>query len=172
MFVTQRRIPPRPAQLGELPAGESGTLATLRLMRQLVREGRKHPEIRAQALTLVDGLPSKAYRREAAMLYEFVRDQIRYTRDVHTVETLYQPQITLADRHGDCDDKVVLLASLLESIGHPTRFVAIGLQGGPFSHVYLETRIGAQWLAMDPTEPWPFGVTRYQGVTSRYVLDI
>lgn len=172
MFITQKRIAPRPTTLGSLPDGEPGTLATLRLMRDLIRRFKTDPIIRAQALTLVDGLPSKSYRAEVARIFSFVRDDIRYTRDVRGVETLQWPTVTMQDGHGDCDDKVMLLGALLEAVGHPTRLVAIALHGGPFSHVLLETRIGNQWAPLDATEPWRAGETHYQGVTSRYVMNV
>lgn len=170
MFV-ERIIPPRPSQLGELPSGRAGTVETLRLMRSRVRAGKTNPHIRAQALTLIADLPAKQYGREIARIFEFVRDRIRYTRDVRGVETLQEPWITLADRVGDCDDKVTLLAALLESVGHPTRAVAIGLSGAPLSHVYLETRLGPKWIPLDATESWPTGIVKFKGVTSRYVQD-
>jgi len=44
-----------------------------------------------------------------------------------------------------------LLASLLASTGHPTRFIAAGF-AGPVEHVWVETLIGNRWFAMDATE--------------------
>ena len=68
------------------------------------------------------------------------------------------PDKTLSDGSGDCDDKCVLLAALLQSIGHPVRFVAVGFRrGGPLSHVFVETPIGAYWICCETTEPWPLG---------------
>ncbi len=61
-------------------------------------------------------------------------------------------------RKGDCDDQAVLIASLLESIGHPTRFIAIKTSTfGPYVHVYVETRIGNKWFPVETTENWPMG---------------
>jgi len=91
------------------------------------------------------------------MLYRFVRDSIRYVQDVNEIETVQEPQKTLEFGAGDCDDKATLLAALLESIGHPTRFVAIGFEPGIFSHVYVESRIGDSWVAMETTEPVEMG---------------
>ena len=172
MFLNADTVRPHASTLGQLPDGVAGTIATLKIMRDWIRQFRKDAVIRAKAQSLIADLPSKAYTREAARLFEFVRDSIRYTRDVRDVETLHWPTVTLDTGQGDCDDKVMLLGSLLESIGHPTRLVAIGLGGGPFSHVLLETRIGPRWWPMDATENWPAGVVRYRGVTSRYVMDV
>ena len=68
-----------------------------------------------------------------------MQDNVQYVRDVRGVETLATPIKTLETMQGDCDDQAVLLASLLESIGHPTRFVAMAQTAlGPFVHVFTE----------------------------------
>lgn len=153
--------------LHAVPAGDAGIRATLRIMRELVRSWRKHPQIRNLAKQITRGCPPKGYGCEAKKLHTWVRDKVRYIRDVHEVETVQAPDVTLRDGSGDCDDQVVLLGSLLNSIGHPVRFVAVGFRpGGPFTHVYLETRLGAYWVAAETTEKWalgmrPPGVCRY-----------
>ena len=155
LLKTPQKTPPH--TLMQLPEGKAWTLATLKVMRQIVRAAKKRPAIRFQAIQLTQNLPNKNYYLEAQALHDFVRDDIRYIRDVRDVETIAYPEITLKTGAGDCDDKVVLLASLLESIGHPTRFVAIGRAPQHFEHVYLETKIGERWVASETTEPWPFG---------------
>lgn len=99
----------------------------------------------------------KDYACEAAALHRFVRDGIRYVQDPIDVERIQSPDKTLELAAGDCDDKAILLASLLESMGHQARFVAIGFEPGVFSHVYVETKIGDVWIAAETTEPVEFG---------------
>ncbi len=65
--------------------------------------------------------------RWSKKLHRFVRDNIRYIKDIRDVETVAYPDITLQQGQGDCDDKSVLLASLLESIGHPTPLCCGGI---------------------------------------------
>lgn len=143
---------PRQTYLGNLPPGEPGTRATLRAMKALVEHYKTDDTVRSAALDLVRGLPPKAYGREVRALFEFVRDDIRYVRDVYGVETLQTPVATLDIEQGDCDDKSTLLAALLESIGHPTRFIAVGFTGpGQYSHVYVETKVGPNWIPLDAT---------------------
>lgn len=142
----------RPQVLGELPPGEPGTRATLKAMRALVARFKTDSRIRDAARSIVRGLPPKAYAREVDAVFRYVRDGIRYLRDIHGVETLQTPLATLETEAGDCDDKSTLLAAMLESIGHPTRFVAVGFKApGHYEHVYLKTRIGQSWFALDPT---------------------
>lgn len=149
---------PRRQFLGELPPGERGTFATLTLMRGMVKQFKRAPAIRGLALDLIREVPQKNWGGEVRAIFNYVRDSIRYTRDVAGLETLQTPLITLEDEAGDCDDKSTLLASLLESVGHPTRFVAVGYTGpGEYSHVYVETRMGERWLPLDATMPHDVG---------------
>lgn len=144
---------PRPSVLGDLPPGSAGTRATLDLMRRLVAQYKRSDAVRSVALSLVRGLQPKNYTAEVRALFEYVRDHIRYVRDVIGIETLQTPDATLELEAGDCDDKSTLLAALLASIGHRTRFVAVGYSSpGAFQHVYVETLIGAdRWVPLDAT---------------------
>ena len=154
MQLTQRRL----SFLGSLPPDAGGTLATLQLMSGLVKQFKRDPMIRDTAISLIAGLRPKDRVGEARLIYEYVRDHIRYTRDVVGVETLQTPPVTMELEAGDCDDKSTLLASLLESVGHPTRFVATGYRfPGSFSHVYVETLLGTTWMPLDATTDKPFG---------------
>ena len=140
-----------------IPPGSYGTRVTLALMSKLTRGSKKILSIRLLSLKLVNGKSQKDYWSEVKSIHKFVRDDIRYVRDVRGVETLHTPEKTLEFGQGDCDDKSTLLASLLESIGHRTRFVAVGFVPGKFSHVYVETKVGNRWIALETTEPWEAG---------------
>lgn len=165
---------PRPSVLMAIPSGAAGVAATLEVMRALAREGRTHPAIRAKAVELVQGLPQKKWIAEIAALHKFVRDRVRYVRDVRDVETVHAADAVLELRSGDCDDKSVLLASLLEAIGHPARFVAVGFEPGRYSHVYVETLVGrspGKWLPLETTEPVEVGWAP-KGVKARMVRHV
>lgn len=143
---------PRPSYLGALPPGAPGTRATLRAMSDLVSRYKRADAVRSVALDLTRNVRPKDWLAEVRAVFEFVRDHVRYVRDVRGVETLQTPAATLEIEAGDCDDKSTLLAALLESIGHPTRFVAVGFTSpGQYSHVYVETRVGDRWLPLDAT---------------------
>lgn len=143
--------------LHDIPDGRRGTLVTLKLMRALVRAAKTTPVIRNLALSLTGNLQQKDYVGEVRRIHAYVRDNTRYLRDVRGVETVQTPAKTLELGQGDCDDKATLLASLLESIGHPTRFVAMGFKDGDFCHVYVETRMGLKWIGLETTEPVSVG---------------
>jgi transglutaminase-like putative cysteine protease len=148
---------PSSATLEHFPDGPAGTLAVLKRMRGAVLEAKKHPAIRAQAVAIVQPTPAKNWRAEAAAVQAWVRRHIRYVRDVRDVETLQAPDYTLRVRAGDCDDHAMLTAALLESIGHPTRFVAIGRAPRRYSHVFAETLVGDRWIPLETTIDLPIG---------------
>jgi transglutaminase-like putative cysteine protease len=140
--------------------------ATLEKMREFVNHGKKQPVIREKATALTQNLEQKNYLAEIAALHQFVRDEIRYVRDPANVEMLHWPERVLEQRHGDCDDKSVLLAALLESIGHPTRFVAVGFRNpNEYSHVFVDTYYRPSrgwagrpgWMTLETTENVPMG---------------
>lgn len=143
-----------PRTLMGVPGGASGTRATLRLMRDLVRHYKASAMIRDKAIYLTSILPQQAFSAEARALYEYVRDSIRYVMDINGLETLQDPEYTMQCGAGDCDDKSTLLASMLESIGHPTQLVAVGFQQpGQYEHVFVRTMIGSDWISLDPCVP-------------------
>ncbi len=151
MLLNYTPTTPDTTTLKGIPPGSAGTSATLKEMRALVASGKKEPAIRRLALSLIGHLPSKDFYNEIATLYQYVRDTVRYVHDIHGVETLHSAVKVLEKSQGDCDDQCILLASLLESIGHPTRFVAIGFLPGQFVHVYTETKYGVQWVPLETT---------------------
>jgi transglutaminase-like putative cysteine protease len=147
------------AQLLSLPDGDAGTRATLQVMASLVRQYRKTLPIRELALDIVQGVPGhKNFSDEAAALTYWVRDHIRYVRDVNDVETVQTPFKTLDFGQGDCDDQSTLLATLLQAVGFRTRFMAIKTAAfGPFVHVLTQAHIHGDWVPLETTENWEPG---------------
>jgi len=147
--------------LGLVPDGRDGTFKTLTCMVAIVKAWKRSPDIRALAISITRALPNKDYRGEVELLFNYVRDRIRYVQDISDIETLHTPDVILAQGAGDCDDKAILLASLLESIGHKTAFTAQGWENNPeyLSHVSVQTRIGTVWVNCETTENVPLGWT-------------
>lgn len=149
-----------PTDLAFIPTGSAGIADTLDRMVRIVREYRRNPTIRQLAVEVRQAarVPAKDWLGEVRALHRFVRSYITYVRDVRNVETLQTPLRTLENRAGDCDDQSMLLASLLEALGHPTRFVAMGF-GGPqqYSHVLAETLVGTRWVPAETTLDRPVG---------------
>jgi transglutaminase-like putative cysteine protease len=125
---------------------------TLKIMRRLIRNGKRNPEIRKIATDIAATVPEKHFYQEIVAVYCYVKARVRYTRDTHDSEMIQPPEWVLANGHGDCDDFTVVICALLEAIGHPTRIVAVGFAPGEYSHVYAETRSGSRWIAVDASE--------------------
>lgn len=139
--------------LSGLPDGVAGTRATLKAMAQLVRQYKKDPSINLLALDLTRGLPSYDHVGEINRLQLFVRDKIRYVMDVDGVETLRTPLVTLDYAAGDCDDKSVLLCTLLATIGYQCQFLAVGFDGETFSHVMAAVKMGTRCIPCETIVP-------------------
>lgn len=124
-------------------------------MRDIVRTAVRDPRmvVRNKAIEITSACPSKDFRCEIATIHDWIVQNIRFIKDIRGIETLQTPARTLELGAGDCDDQCILLASILEAAGHPTRFVAVGFSGGDFSHVLTETRIGDRWIPLETTVP-------------------
>lgn len=146
--------------LSFIPNGEAGVRATLAAMSQIIKKYKKAPAIRELALKIVSQVPEKQWRKEVDAIFKWVQKNIRYVKDVRGVETLHTPIQLLRLRQGDCDDMSIMAASLLESLGHPTRLCAVGVNGGEFSHVFSQTKIGGNWVTLECTvKDFPLGKT-------------
>ena len=149
-----------PIRFRGIPDGAAGTRETLKMMRELVREAKRMPKLRLLALRLVRGIPEKDWQAEIRACFDFVQKKIRYTLDINAIETLQAPQVTLKLKAGDCDDKAMLLAALLELLGHPCYFCAAGFdEANAYSHVFVLVDAGGEGniVALDTTEPQPMG---------------
>lgn len=145
--------------------GAMGALQTLREMKKLARAGSTSPLIRREALELVGkgfggprGLPQKDFAGESRRLFSFVQTQIRYVMDPDGTEFLHPADWVLMIGQGDCDDKSILLAALLLSIGHTPRFKAVAFEQDLYSHVWVQDAWpGSAWVDLETTEPLPWG---------------
>jgi hypothetical protein len=145
-----------------VPRGREGTLETARLIGELIAEGAKDFRVRQKAIQIFRqcGVEQKDKWGEIQALFEWVRNNIRYTRDIFQVETLHTARRLLELRAGDCDDMTILLGSLLKSTGHPVRLCLAGFRRRfphLYSHIYPEVLIGKKWVAIDATMHHPIG---------------
>lgn len=154
--------PPPPApKLLQLGSGPSTVDRFVRELSRFKHAPRELAYVRRLALELVQDAAPNDDVEEVRRLWEYVRDGVRYVRDVHNVDTLQSPRMTLDTLQGDCDDKSLLLASLLESIGYATRFVVSATSPrGSYNHVYVEAfvpRLG-RWIPLESSiAGFPFG---------------
>jgi hypothetical protein len=138
-----------------LLAGEAGTAQTVKKMRELVDQAVSDPSFVRQAIEIVRGIPAYNDVAEASTVYEWVKRNVRYTKDPVTKEKLYPPRELLKIRAGDCDDISMLMGGLGIALGYPARLITIAANPEnpeEFSHVYTELEVppgSGQWIAMD-----------------------
>jgi hypothetical protein len=147
---------------GHIPKGYAGTLKTLEHVTALIKQGAKDFCVRQTAIEIfrLYGVRPKDFFGEILALFDWVKNNVRYTRDVYRVELLHTARRMLQLRAGDCDDMTILLAAMLEATGHPVRLIIIGKDPKRkklFSHIYLETLHRDRWIALDPTMNKPAG---------------
>jgi len=127
-------------------------------MRRLIQRGKKNPEVRLRAADIVRYIPQKKWVAEINAIQQWVRDNIRYTKDIFGVETLHSVINVLNLGYGDCDDQTMLISAMLESIGHPTRLKAVGFSKGSLSHIYAQVFVNGKWVAVETTmDKWTVG---------------
>jgi transglutaminase-like putative cysteine protease len=138
-------------------------------LRALVDEGKRDPRVYAFAREAVAKkcgpdwcTPEKDNIKEARAVYDAVRRRVRYTSDIHGVDTYQKPGHTLALGTADCDDFSTLLCSSMLSLGIPCRFKVIRTRGArDWNHIFAEAGFPraapTKWISMDASVPVPFG---------------
>jgi transglutaminase-like putative cysteine protease len=171
---------PTRATLHGIPDGIPGAAATLRAMRDCVKQSIREPaqQVRSTAEQIIS---SDRWMQQIRDIQVWVQDNVMYVMDPIDsdggVELVQTPQVTLQKLKGDCDDQATLVAALLSSIGHPCRFIAIGLNGQPLSHVVCQTKVSntgndaRDWCTVETIKPEPLGYLP-SGVTSHYILKV
>ncbi len=142
-----------------------------RCSRLLIEYGKRDPKVRELAVRVTSSCRGKDALCEVTTLHAYVRDHVRYIKDITNVERFATPQRTLfLEKAGDCDDSSIALSALLESIGYETRVVLVDPQlTGKFSHVIAQVLLDDEWHWMETTRKVPFDWK--PPFTISYVID-
>lgn len=146
--------------------GDRGTRETIPYARKLIASGLRDPRIHELALWFCQayGAPSYDEPSELRAVFQGVLDHFFYRKHIVGTQSLQPVDGLLRTRSGDCAElNLVLLPSLLGTIGYPTRAVTIKAdptRPNEFSHVYIEAQLSnGQWIPMDAArEGTAFGV--------------
>ena len=138
-------------------------------MIRVIQAGKRDPRIRERVANIVKSLPEKDDGAEIQAIFDYVREKVRFTSDIHNIET-YQDPITTLDRFGigDCDDYVIALASMYLNVGFPVRIKVSAdtsthpTQSKPqWNHVWLQVGVPkinpTQWIDADASVDRPLG---------------
>lgn len=137
---------------------------TIMEMKRIIDVSSKNPFIREWARAILQDVQVNRKMDEASAIHNFVRDNVRYTRDPSGWEYIQTPPVLLAGIAewmkrkaprpiGDCDDMTTLSLSLLKSVGFPVVIKTVGYQPDMFSHVYGLVFINGRWYPCDTVRP-------------------
>ena len=138
----------------------------------------------------VDALANELYNKGGVRaIFDFVRNKVKYNKDPFGFEKITTPELMIEQYlrgepiSGDCDDKVLLLASLLMNKGFPVRIVGAHYlmgEGGrnEINHVYLEfkditardPRKREKWIPLDPSYSGKFGTKASSVIPIKYFV--
>jgi transglutaminase-like putative cysteine protease len=126
--VTGRRVQSRWAQFLDIP-GQLGFL------RKVINDWRGRAWTRETALAIVKraGVPPKDRLGQAIALGEWTQSHVYYVNEIP--ETFQSPRRTVELGAGDCDDQTMLMGSMLEALGIPSRVVGLKINGY-WQHVF------------------------------------
>ncbi len=129
-----------------------------------VWKGVQDPRIKQLASRILQeyDVPARDWKAEAIAVAEWVRDNIRYTRDPEGLERFSRPIRTVQLAMGDCDDMSILIAALLGTIGHTLELRVIGVSSNEPEHIYPVDLLppgdpNGYALALDATRPEEIG---------------
>ena len=156
-----RFVRPR-IRIVRVPKGRRGTFVSAGLIAELIREGARDFYVRQRAIEIFREACARPKDRwaEVGALFHWVRNNVRYTRDIFRMELLHTARRMLELRAGDCDDMTILLGAMLVSTGHPVRLALTGFRRTrphSYSHIYPEVNLRGKWIALDATMSHPIG---------------
>jgi transglutaminase-like putative cysteine protease len=116
----------------------------------------RDPRVRQAALSLLSSRVNND-PGNIRVLHRWVVNHMTYMADPDGAELVQTPLVLLRQienkgrAYGDCDDHVVLLGSMLVSIGVPARVAGVKLGNSPvFNHVVVEVPVNGSWKVLDP----------------------
>lgn len=101
----------------------------------MVSKYRMQANIRDLAMKIIrdGGIVERDKKEQALAIATWVQANIYYVHELP--ERFATPDETLRTKAGDCDDQTVLTASMLESVGVPTKLVCMSING-KWAHIY------------------------------------
>lgn len=121
-----------------------------------IQVGKRNSDVRQIAADALKGVPPRQWDKSAKALFEWTRENVRYTLDPHGVELFQSAARSAQVGIGDCDDQSIMLSSLLQTVGIPVRLRVISLKGQKvFQHIYvlagLPPNRPTKWVPLDPS---------------------
>lgn len=150
------------------------------IIRQMIVEGSHAPAVLDKSREIVLCV-SRNPASQAQALWYYVAKRITYIEDPYNDDHFQAPEITMRLRCGDCDDQVILLGSLLRSVGFETRLVFV-FKDRPKDysadfpeHVYLQVNVerdsnaASMWVDVDTVDQPGYGGNMESALYGRFV---
>jgi transglutaminase-like putative cysteine protease len=122
-------------------------------------------------------LPERDPRAFVETLLRYVQEHVQFVRE--RPERFASPLRTLEWGIGDCDDKAIVIATVLRSLRIPVRLKFLTFEqrdpsGTPihYSHVYPEVKLNGAWLAMESVRPMALGEDPAHAAQQRGLVPI
>lgn len=129
----------------------------IRILQALGEQFGRIPAVRESAIMVLGSMANDAAGYQVQKLTDWVKQNVTYVKDPDGSEYVISPlrmldQIASNGRTaGDCDDHVLLLNSLLKSVGLDARPVGVKLYSKTrFDHVISSVFFNSQWHDIDP----------------------
>ena len=117
---------------------EQITEYTLREIKEIIKRYKTTPAIRILIGKILNGVDGRDFKNVLDRIIKFVKEKVRYQKDVNEIETLQSPLRTIQLGFGDCDDFTILLATLFEAAGYPVKLVLVSNRADKiFNHIFI-----------------------------------
>jgi len=132
-----------------------------KLLWKLIVQYTGDPRLVDIAAKIIDSLniPEREPMALATGFQQFVQQNIKFFRE--RPERFVNPVRTVQWGIGDCDDKTILLATLLRTFRIPVRLKFIRFVSPKskknVSHVYPQAKINNRWITLETVQQWPPG---------------
>jgi len=117
----------------------------------------RDPRVRATAVSILSSTANNDMARHIRDILEWVKRKMVYLPDPDGAEYVQSPLVLLkaiaakGTAYGDCDDHVVLLGALLNSIGVAAEATGVKLHGAPnYNHVVIQYPWQGSMTVIDP----------------------
>lgn len=121
-------------------------------------------------------IAERDYWREVKAVFNWMRANVRYIRDMATIDTFALAMRTIEAHGGDCDDYTIALGALLMSIGYTVRMKTIQTKDADdWNHIYLEVGLppgkATRWKALDASVAQPAGWEAPASIIKKWRVD-
>lgn len=121
-------------------------------------------------------LGERDYWGEVKAIFYWMRANVRYIRDMHSIDTFARAMRTIEARGGDCDDYTIATGALLMSIGYPVRMKTIQTRGSnDWNHIYLQVGLPpgspTKWRTLDASVDQPAGWEASSSMIAKFRTD-